>query len=478
MSITAGPTTRLGAEIDGGWASCAITENGFVRIISQPRYPSPIAPAQAIALLRPRLRRRSSRVPGPRPQPARPGDRGPVAPARSASGHRRVPPRAGHRARRPLHHIRSALAVCGARCLRGPPDGWESARPFAAEDRTCRLRRTPPVATRPRPDRHAAPRQPAHRAAGVAVRPLGGRAVCHAHRGPRRGPGGRARRAAARRPRRARPRLGRARRASVRAPGGSTTRRSRASSRRPLLPLLLHARGDPRGRVGAARSAPRRALPGHLPRDYGRPARRARTRRAPARAAGAAGAPRRRASPTGCRPLRGDRRRPRRAPQRRRPAYNLAVVVDDALEASARWCVATTCSRPRSASCTPASLLGAIRPHLRARRARARRRRRPSGQARRRGHAGRPGRRSASARRRCAASSPARRARRTGRDALARRPADPLRSIRPAYRTDGAHLNATNAALRTDRRRRARDRRGRRDCSSTRASWASASRSS
>jgi len=35
-----------------GWASCAITENGFVRIISQPRYPSPISPAQAIHLLK------------------------------------------------------------------------------------------------------------------------------------------------------------------------------------------------------------------------------------------------------------------------------------------------------------------------------------------------------------------------------------------------------------------------------------------
>jgi toxin-antitoxin system PIN domain toxin len=34
-----------------GWASCAITENGFVRIISQPRYPSPISPTQAIELL-------------------------------------------------------------------------------------------------------------------------------------------------------------------------------------------------------------------------------------------------------------------------------------------------------------------------------------------------------------------------------------------------------------------------------------------
>jgi hypothetical protein len=39
--------TWLGAEIRHGWASCAITQNGFVRIISQPRYPSPIPPAEA-----------------------------------------------------------------------------------------------------------------------------------------------------------------------------------------------------------------------------------------------------------------------------------------------------------------------------------------------------------------------------------------------------------------------------------------------
>lgn len=35
-----------------GWASCPITENGFVRIISQPRYPSPTTVAEAIHLLR------------------------------------------------------------------------------------------------------------------------------------------------------------------------------------------------------------------------------------------------------------------------------------------------------------------------------------------------------------------------------------------------------------------------------------------
>ena len=38
-------------EIAGGWASCAITQNGFVRIISQPGYPNPITPKAAIDLL-------------------------------------------------------------------------------------------------------------------------------------------------------------------------------------------------------------------------------------------------------------------------------------------------------------------------------------------------------------------------------------------------------------------------------------------
>jgi uncharacterized protein len=41
----------LDDEIEAGWASCAITENGFVRVITQPRYPSPISPAEAIDLL-------------------------------------------------------------------------------------------------------------------------------------------------------------------------------------------------------------------------------------------------------------------------------------------------------------------------------------------------------------------------------------------------------------------------------------------
>lgn len=41
----------LAGAIDDGWASCAITENGFVRIIGQPRYPNPVPPSQAVSLL-------------------------------------------------------------------------------------------------------------------------------------------------------------------------------------------------------------------------------------------------------------------------------------------------------------------------------------------------------------------------------------------------------------------------------------------
>jgi hypothetical protein len=36
----------LSAEIETGWSSCALTQNGFVRIISQPRYPNPVPVAE------------------------------------------------------------------------------------------------------------------------------------------------------------------------------------------------------------------------------------------------------------------------------------------------------------------------------------------------------------------------------------------------------------------------------------------------
>ena len=42
----------ISGEIQHGWASCALTQNGFVRIISQPRYPSPVSPFEAVELLR------------------------------------------------------------------------------------------------------------------------------------------------------------------------------------------------------------------------------------------------------------------------------------------------------------------------------------------------------------------------------------------------------------------------------------------
>ena len=44
-------TTWLDAEVGGGWATCAITQNGFVRVISQPRYASPVPVAAAAAAL-------------------------------------------------------------------------------------------------------------------------------------------------------------------------------------------------------------------------------------------------------------------------------------------------------------------------------------------------------------------------------------------------------------------------------------------
>jgi toxin-antitoxin system PIN domain toxin len=42
----------LASEIVHGWSSCALTQNGFVRVISQPRYPSPVPPAEAVRLRR------------------------------------------------------------------------------------------------------------------------------------------------------------------------------------------------------------------------------------------------------------------------------------------------------------------------------------------------------------------------------------------------------------------------------------------
>ena len=42
----------LGAEGTGGWASSPLTQNGCVRIMSQPGYPSPLRPTDVIERLR------------------------------------------------------------------------------------------------------------------------------------------------------------------------------------------------------------------------------------------------------------------------------------------------------------------------------------------------------------------------------------------------------------------------------------------
>ena len=38
-------------EVHHGWASCAVTQNGFVRVLSQPAYPSPVSVGTAMLLL-------------------------------------------------------------------------------------------------------------------------------------------------------------------------------------------------------------------------------------------------------------------------------------------------------------------------------------------------------------------------------------------------------------------------------------------
>ena len=40
------------ANIEQGWASCPLTQNGCLRILSQPRYPRPLRPAEAMERLR------------------------------------------------------------------------------------------------------------------------------------------------------------------------------------------------------------------------------------------------------------------------------------------------------------------------------------------------------------------------------------------------------------------------------------------
>lgn len=40
-----------------GWASCPLTENGFVRIVSQPKYPHPMSASEAVEHLKSSIER-------------------------------------------------------------------------------------------------------------------------------------------------------------------------------------------------------------------------------------------------------------------------------------------------------------------------------------------------------------------------------------------------------------------------------------
>lgn len=42
----------LAEHIGDGWASCPLTQNGFIRIVSQPAYPAPVTPHEAAGRLR------------------------------------------------------------------------------------------------------------------------------------------------------------------------------------------------------------------------------------------------------------------------------------------------------------------------------------------------------------------------------------------------------------------------------------------
>ena len=259
----------------------------------------------------------------------------------------------------------------------------------------CRSATTdePRRALRAEPDRHAAPRQPAHGAAGVAVRAHGRRALPRAHGGPRPRPRRSAGvgRAAAARPARDRAGLGRRGRVPVQPPS-----RLRGGARAAASPPgWSYECFCTRAEIRAAASAPHGPLPeGAYPGTCLRLTEAERRRK---RAGGRPPALRVRAE--GARVAFTDRLH---GPQegvvddfvvRRNdgaPAYNLAVIVDDAWQG-----IGEVVRGDDLLDSTPRQLFlaGAARPRradLRARPARARAGRQPARQAPRRGHARRP----------------------------------------------------------------------------------------
>ena len=219
----------------------------------------------------------------------------------------------------------------------------------------------------PSPTGHAAPRQPAHGAARVAVRALGrARASWCGWRTSTRAacaPG-----SASEQLERPAPRSG-----STGTARSSSSRRAhdayeaaiaRLRARRARVRVLLHAGRDPRGGVGAARAAARGRLPGHVPAaDRRRAAAQAR-RRAAAGAAACAPTPRasRFDGPAARARTRASSTTSSCAATTARPPTTSRSWSTTRRRASARSCAAPTCSTRRRASSCSRGLLGLPEP--------------------------------------------------------------------------------------------------------------------
>ena len=290
------------------------------------------------------------------------------------SAHRASAARAG-RARR----ARRRATSCGTPGWALTASGQDARRPLRTQSQ-----------------RSASPRQPAHRAAGLALRPLAGSAdSCCASRTSTRSARDRSTSRASSRTC--------ARSASTGTAGPCASPSAPALYRDafeelrapgPGLSVLVHARGHPRRRRGAPRPAARRRLSRHLPAPRRRRARRAGAEagRPPVAAAGR---------------RRGERRLRRPAPRRGRAASRTTSCCcagtarspttwpwswTTRSRASARWCGATTCSSGPRASCCSRDCSGAPLPRMRTCRWCWAPDGKRLGQAPRRGHAGRPGR--------------------------------------------------------------------------------------